>query len=142
MTNSATCQKGRDNPGSVDLCDFHEVCLLLLLFTPLLSHNSSLETWPTRARKSHSTRHMDSRRCNGLRPSARYLSVFHSPPNGKPSLHLLQILCICVCLDQIEEDVTIAAFRRYRDLLLSLFAGPKSRGASIEGDVERFYSCL
>lgn len=25
LTNSAVVQKGRDNPGSVDLCDWHEV---------------------------------------------------------------------------------------------------------------------
>ena len=25
LTNSAVCQKGRENPGSVDLCDWHEV---------------------------------------------------------------------------------------------------------------------
>ena len=26
LTNSAVCTKGRENPGSVDLCDWHEVC--------------------------------------------------------------------------------------------------------------------
>ena len=25
LTNSAVCQKGRENPGTVDLCDWHEV---------------------------------------------------------------------------------------------------------------------
>jgi hypothetical protein len=28
LTNSAVCEKGRANPGSVDLCDWHEVCPL------------------------------------------------------------------------------------------------------------------
>jgi len=27
LTNSAVCEKGRANPGSVDLCDWHEVRL-------------------------------------------------------------------------------------------------------------------
>ena len=26
LTNSAVCTKGLENPGSVDLCDWHEVC--------------------------------------------------------------------------------------------------------------------
>lgn len=26
LTNSSVCNKGRENPGSVDLCDWHEVC--------------------------------------------------------------------------------------------------------------------
>jgi len=28
LTNSSVCEKGRANPGSVDLCDWHEVRLL------------------------------------------------------------------------------------------------------------------
>lgn len=26
LTNSAVCEKGRADPGSVELCDWHEVC--------------------------------------------------------------------------------------------------------------------
>lgn len=49
---------------------------------------------------------------------------------------------ICVCLDKVEEDVPIVTFRRHRDLLLSLSAGPESRGAGVKGDVEGFDSRL
>ncbi len=31
LTNSAVCNKGRENPGSVELCDWHEVCSILFL---------------------------------------------------------------------------------------------------------------
>lgn len=29
LTNSSVCTKGRENPGSVDLCDWHEVCTIV-----------------------------------------------------------------------------------------------------------------
>lgn len=37
LTNSAVCEKGRADPGSVDLCDWHEVCLPFGAGDPVLT---------------------------------------------------------------------------------------------------------
>lgn len=37
MTSASACEKGRADPGSVELCEFHEVCADLAESTPRLS---------------------------------------------------------------------------------------------------------
>ena len=36
LTNSAVCEKGRADPGSVELCDWHEVCHFITISSPSL----------------------------------------------------------------------------------------------------------
>lgn len=49
LTNSAACEKGRQNPGSVELCDFHEVgsgdTMLSIILAPM-----SLRNWASGSR--------------------------------------------------------------------------------------------
>lgn len=35
LTNSSACEKGRANPGSVELCDWHEVSIFLAFFAAI-----------------------------------------------------------------------------------------------------------
>lgn len=50
LTNSAVCEKGRKEPGSVELCDWHEVCYMqntgLGVATVMLSNRISESSNP------------------------------------------------------------------------------------------------
>ena len=59
LTNSAVCEKGRQNPGSVELCDWHEVCVPILSCFDLLTMRMSVGIREEGTRKSHSSRHLD-----------------------------------------------------------------------------------
>lgn len=39
LTNSTVCEKGRADPGSVELCDWHEVCASLKSLVELVGYS-------------------------------------------------------------------------------------------------------
>lgn len=120
MTSAWACEKGRQDPGSVELCDFHEN-LGKLEPGHLLPHGVwTLEDVKVRRRDSDS----DDAALRGAHPACSSLSS-RTPGLLARSRHL-----------PILRNPSHAALRQHCRLLLPLLAGPKGRRAGIKGDVK------
>ena len=71
MTSAWACEKGRQNPGSVELCDFHEV------------RQTSLKsgTWKAGTGPTCTTRRLDDRRGERVWTRQGHLPIFCGSPN-------------------------------------------------------------
>jgi DNA excision repair protein ERCC-2 len=83
LTNSAACEKGRAEPGSVELCNWHEVCRWKFKISSGASTTPHLEFREIGTGKSHTARNMDLGRCLAVWSRKRCLSIFHCPKDGE-----------------------------------------------------------
>lgn len=82
LTNTAVCEKGRANPGSVELCDWHEV--RILEFRRQSRRCDILaELGEIRARNYHITWDMDACRRTPTRSRQRYMSLLYRTEDGR-----------------------------------------------------------
>jgi len=87
LTSTAACEKGRADPGSVPLCDWHEVSTLKPSLGPyILIHWAGVKrfrTWPF-----DSIRYLDPCGYNGTWQGESDLPLLYYPTNGSPPIFL------------------------------------------------------
>jgi hypothetical protein len=132
LTSTSACEKGRADPGSVPLCEWHEVRYMMY---SLKSHsircNVGFErpgTWSTR-----SSWYLDLGRCLGVWPGPWDVSVLYRQTNG--NFYLL-------CTLTYDSYPSLDAFRRRRYLLFPLSSRPEGCGTSVKRDLKGLHCCL
>jgi DNA excision repair protein ERCC-2 len=83
LTNSAVCEKGREEPGSVEVCNWHEVCCWKFKIYSGASMSINLDLGQIGTGKSYTPRNMDISRCLAIWSRERGLSIFRRPKDGK-----------------------------------------------------------
>jgi hypothetical protein len=127
LTCASACEKGRANPGSVPLCDWHEVRTLKTassrVFSSIWSGFERPRTWPF-----DSIWYLDPCRHNGTRQSKRHLPLLYYSTNGSlPNFG-----------EGTSPHTPIAdAVRRRRYLLVPLPIRSQGGGTSLERVVKR-----
>lgn len=135
LTNSANCEKGRANPGSTELCDWHEVRTIGLIYPSALKAFYP-ESWETGAGKPHPSWNMDTGRRPRVRQRKGNMPLLRSSQNGESLYQTLQ------SRRQQAYFITLDAFRRHHYILVPL--PPRSKGcrSGIKGVFQRRYSCI
>ena len=131
MTNAAAVQKGRDNPGSVDLCDWHEV----RRFTPIGIFFEG--------DRSKNLGKMESGNLvpPGIWTLADVMEYGHKHGTC-PYFTVRRMVSSAPCGFLMVTEPHRDAVRRRCHLFLSLSTRPESRGSSVKGACEGCDRCL